>query len=102
MPPAAKVSKMSINPWSRKGRKRKDFSHLDKLNSTESKVELYLYEWSVSSPTNIALSIPQFKSPGKKVFYSHLMARSSAAASSAMRAEYPAVANKNGGTTLEG
>ena len=37
MPPPAKVSKMSINPWRRKGRKRKDFSHLDKLNSTEPK-----------------------------------------------------------------
>ena len=71
--PAANVSRMSIRTWRRKGRKRTDFSHL--------------------------LDLKLFVKPYFKIFCSHLMAKSSAAASSAMRAEYPAVVRRNGGIT---
>ena len=73
--PAANVSRMSIRTWKRKGRKRMDFSHL--------------------------LDFKLFVKPYFKIFCSHLMAKSSAAASSAMRAEYPAVASKKGEATFE-
>ena len=45
---------MSIKPWSRKGRKRTDFSHLDMFNAIELKAELTLHVWWFSSATSIA------------------------------------------------
>ena len=99
--PAAKVSRMSIKPWSRKGRKRMDFSHLDMFISIERNCILCLVVFISNMYCSFSF-LSGLHSAGKKVFSIHLTARSSAAASSAMRAEYPPAASRNGRTTLEG
>ena len=60
---------MSIKPWSRKGRKRTDFSHLDMFNAIELKAELTLHVWWFSSATSIARFPSSVVSRKESVFH---------------------------------